>query len=639
MAVDYSIKILLVEDSNFVRRAAKKGLIGLGFENVIEAEDGDEAIEKLQQVEHIDVIVSDWVMPNKDGYELLQWVRTNEKYMDVPFIMATARGEKKQVTKAIDAGVTDFITKPFSANELLELIQKVFEGKGKPEKVTTPKVMQPRKTAAGKLLLKVSHIQITDHLALGVLKHLIATGKLEPQYFELETVCMPSWNPVQQTLETGEVDAAFILAPIAMDLFSFGVPIKMVLLAHKNGSILVRKRTEDTGKSLAESFKNKTIYLPHELSVHHMISHMFLRGLGLRPGFRGRGDYDTFFEVIPPINMPEYLAKNPDAGGYLVAEPLGTKAIAEGIAELMFLSGEFWENHPCCVVATRAEIVQQHPQAVQEFVTMLVQAGQFIEQKPETAAAIGVSFLDPHRKLGLKESVLRDVLKEAQGIKTNDMFPIIADLDRLQRYMVNEIGVGNLIDLSKFVDIRFAEVACKGVPARTSVLHDVSDIVSALVKHHAGPRGAKANLNLEGKYLSFMVGTGEFALNVIGVKEITEMKPVTAVPHAPSYVKGVINLRGEIVPIVDLGCRLGMATSEYNKGARIIIVEVANSRGAIPVGIAVNSVSDVMDIQAKEIEEVSAVERSNQANFILGYAKTNGKIRILLDTARLFSEI
>ncbi|MCL4294711.1 MAG: chemotaxis protein CheW [Anaerolineae bacterium] len=639
MTIDYRMKILLVEDSNFVRRSAKKGLNGLGFENVIEAEDGIEAIKKLQQGENIDIIVSDWVMPNKDGYELLLWVRASEKYREVPFIMATARGEKKQVTKAIEAGVTDFITKPFSANELLELIQKVFEVKGKPEKVTDLKAMQPRKTAAGKLLLKVSHIQITDHLALGVLKHLITTGKCEPQYFELETVCMPSWNPVQQTLEKGEVDAAFILAPIAMDLFGFGVPIKLVLLAHKNGSIFVRKRSEDNGKSLAEFFRNKTFYLPHELSIHHMISHMFLRGLGLRPGFRGQGDFDTFFEVVPPINMPEYLAKNPDAGGYLVAEPLGTKAIAEGIADLMFLSGEFWENHPCCVVALRDEIVQQHPEAVQEFVSMLVQAGQFIEQRPETAAAIGVPFLDPHGKLGLKESVLRDVLKEAQGIKTNDLFPVIEDLERMQRYMVNEIGIGSLIDLHKFVDTRFAEVACKSRTGRTSVLHDVSEIVAALTGHQASSRGAKANLNLEGKYLSFMVGNGEFAFNVTGVKEITVMKPVTIVPHAPAFVQGVINLRGEIVPIVDLGCRLGMAASEYNKRARIIIVEVATNKGSIPVGIAVNSVSDVIDIRAKEIEEVSAVEKNPRASFILGYAKANGKIRILLDTARLFGEV
>jgi len=121
MAIDYDMKILLVEDSNFVRRSAKKTLTELGFKNVSEAEDGNEAIKQLQEADRIEVIISDWVMPNKDGYELLLWVRSQEKYRHIPFIMATARGEKKQVNKAIEAGVTDFITKPFSGNELLEL--------------------------------------------------------------------------------------------------------------------------------------------------------------------------------------------------------------------------------------------------------------------------------------------------------------------------------------------------------------------------------------------------------------------------------------------------------------------------------------------------------------------------------------
>jgi CheY-like chemotaxis protein len=211
--------------------------------------------------------------------------------------MATARGEKRQVAKAVEAGVTDFITKPFGASELIDLIGAVFASKDAPKELDKPSEFQPRYAPNAKLLLKVAHIQITDHLALGVLEHLIDTGKLRPQHFELETACMSSWNPVQQTLEKGEVDAAFILAPIAMDLFNYGVPIKMVLLAHKNGSIFVRKKVEEKGRSLQEEFRHKTFYIPHELSIHHMLSHMFLHGLGLQPGFRGRGAYDAYFEA------------------------------------------------------------------------------------------------------------------------------------------------------------------------------------------------------------------------------------------------------------------------------------------------------------------------------------------------------
>ncbi|HMR64735.1 MAG TPA: ABC transporter substrate-binding protein [Anaerolineae bacterium] len=633
MAVNTDLKILLVEDSNFVRRSIRKGLNGLGYQNVTEAEDGNQAIERLEQADQFDVIVSDWVMPNKDGFELLLWVRASEKYKLVPFIMATARGEKKQVAKASEAGATDFITKPFGAKELLALIETIFN---KDKKSKKPAESRPRHNAAGKLHLKVAHIQITDHLGLGILKHLIKTEALKPQHFELETVCMSSWNPVQKSLESGEVDAAFILAPIAMDLYSFGAPIKLVLLAHKNGSIFVRKRVEGEGSDLAASFRNKTFYLPHEMSIHHMLSHMFLRGLGLKPGFEGRGNYDVFFEVIPPVQMPEYLAANPTAAGYLVAEPMGTKAIAEGIAELTFLSGELWENHPCCVVAVRDELVQKYPDAVQELTNMLVEAGQFIERKPETSAQIGVPFLDPTGSLGLREAVLRDVLKEDQGIKTGDLFPVIEDLDKIQRYMVQEMGLGTLVNLEEFVDTRFAEIACRNTPPRRSVMHDVSEIVAGLKSHQSGERISKASLNLEGKYLIFNSGSGTYGLDVLGVREIIEMKPITVVPHATDFIKGVINVRGDIVPVVDLRYKLGLGNGDYGKQSRIVVVEVASPRGILPVGIAVNSVSEVVDIQARDIDDAGSIGHGVDAEYILGYYRNNGDIKILLNAKQLF---
>jgi len=636
MTIDTSLKILLVEDSNFVRRSARKGLTELGFKNVVEAEDGNQAIERLQEEERIDVIVSDWNMPNKDGYELLLWVRANEKTKNIPFIMATARGEKKQVAKANEAGVTDFITKPFAAKELVALLEQTFDKDKKAEKAAAAQA-RPRRAASGKLQLKVAHIQITDHLSLGVLKHLIKSKQLNPRHFELETVCMPSWNPVQKSLETGEVDVAFILAPIAMDLYSFGVPIKLVLLAHKNGSIFVRKRIEGEGKALAENFKNKTFYIPHEMSIHHMLSHMFLRGLGLQPGFEGRGDFDVFLEVIPPIQMPEYLASNPQAGGYLVAEPIGTKAIAEGIAELTFLSGELWENHPCCVVAVRDEIVSEYPDAVQELVNMLVEAGQFIEQKPETSAAIGVPFLDPTGSLGLREAVLRDVLKEDRGIKTGDLFPVIEDLDKIQRYMVQEMGLGTLVNLENFVDTRFAEIACKNTPPQVCTSRNVSDILNRANHPQSSSRISKASLNLEGKYLIFNASNGEYGLDVLGIREIIKMRPITVVPRATDYVKGVINVRGEIVPIVDLTQKLGLGPGDYGPHARIVVLEVASSGGVIPVGIVVNSVTEVVDIEAKDIDDASSIGHGVDANHILGYYKSKDALKILLNDKQLFN--
>ena len=183
-------------------------------------------------------------------------------------------------------------------------------------------------------------------------------------------------------------------------------------------------------------FKGKSFYVPHILSIHHMLSSMFLKELGLHPGLAGEEGVDVFFEIVPPVKMPEFLAGNASAAGFTVAEPLGTKAIAGGSGELLFLSGEMWEYHPCCVVVIRKELIDQFPDAVQEFTDLLVESGQFIPGHPEKAAEIAVDFLDPDKKLGLNVAVLKNVLKEPQGIKTDDLFPSIEDLDRIQQYNV-----------------------------------------------------------------------------------------------------------------------------------------------------------------------------------------------------------
>ena len=147
------------------------------------------------------------------------------------------------------------------------------------KKKRSKRLRPPRKSASGKVLLNVAHIQITDHLTLGVLKHMIATEKFQPRYFELQTQCMPGWNPVQKALENGDVNAAFILAPIAMDLFGADAPIKLTLFAHKNGSICVRNKK---GMRQAESLRGllqrkDLLYPPHAVHPSHACEHVFPR--------------------------------------------------------------------------------------------------------------------------------------------------------------------------------------------------------------------------------------------------------------------------------------------------------------------------------------------------------------------------
>jgi len=274
MTVAKNIKILLVEDAKTMRKIEINILKSIGYENILEANDGAEAVDILNNTDGIDLVISDWNMPNMDGYELLVAIRQNEQYKEVPFIMATAQADREQAQKAERAGCNGFIPKPFAADELKQMIASVFGDEGSAsERADTA---GPQKTASGKAKLRVAHIQITDHLILGVLKSWIEQGEIEPKHYKLETKCMAGWNPVEQALEKGDVDAAFVLAPIAMDLFHFGTPIKMVLLAHRNGSIFVRNKQGDYQKPYGDFFKKKSVLIPHKMSVHHMLPICFL---------------------------------------------------------------------------------------------------------------------------------------------------------------------------------------------------------------------------------------------------------------------------------------------------------------------------------------------------------------------------
>jgi len=481
MGLDTGTKILLVEDFHATRKMEIHTLRKMGFTQILEADNGKKAVELLEENRDIGLIISDWNMPDMSGYELLVWVRSQEDFREIPFVMATAQAEKRKTEKAADAGVSGFITKPFSPEELGQVLEEsiLLEKKESREK-------QPDRKVISKIRLRVGHIQITDHLVLGVLKHMIDKGEYTPRYFELETVCMSGWNPVLKSLEDGDTEAAFILAPIAMDLFHYGVPIRLTLFAHKNGSICVKSRRAESRTSLRKYFRNKIFYIPHMLSIHHMLSSMFFREIGLKAGLVGSRELDVIFEVLPPVRMPEFLESSEESCGFMVAQPVGAKTIADGGAELLFLSGELWEYHPCCVVAVQEKVIGLYPDAVHEFTEMLVRAGMFIEQNPELAARIAVDFLDPEEELKLNVSMLTQVLSEPCGIKTDDLYPVAEDLDRMQRYMNEKMGIGNLVDLEKFVDTRFADLACPKTRRHLSVLHDPSVLVRKIMNRAMG---------------------------------------------------------------------------------------------------------------------------------------------------------
>ena len=125
MAIDKKMKVLVVDDFSTMRRIVKNILRQLGFENIVEADDGETAKIKLES-ERIDFIVSDWNMPKMSGLELLKWVRSNDEFKSLPFLMVTAEAQKENILEAVKAQVSNYIVKPFTAEVMQEKIDKIF---------------------------------------------------------------------------------------------------------------------------------------------------------------------------------------------------------------------------------------------------------------------------------------------------------------------------------------------------------------------------------------------------------------------------------------------------------------------------------------------------------------------------------
>ena len=123
--MDLGMKILIVDDFATMRRIMKNILKQIGFSNIIEADDGTTALEELKK-STVDLIISDWNMPKMTGLDLLKNVRDTDGLKDIPFLMVTAEAQKQNVIDAVQAGVTNYVVKPFTAEAISEKLEKIF---------------------------------------------------------------------------------------------------------------------------------------------------------------------------------------------------------------------------------------------------------------------------------------------------------------------------------------------------------------------------------------------------------------------------------------------------------------------------------------------------------------------------------
>jgi purine-binding chemotaxis protein CheW len=141
----------------------------------------------------------------------------------------------------------------------------------------------------------------------------------------------------------------------------------------------------------------------------------------------------------------------------------------------------------------------------------------------------------------------------------------------------------------------------------------------------------------EGKYLTFALAGEEYGIGILKVREIIGIMPITSVPQSPDFVKGVINLRGKVIPVIDLRLRFGMPAMDYTEHTCIIVVQIDLPDTSLNIGIVVDSVSEVLNIVGGNIENTPMFGTQLNTDYILGMAKIEGGVKILLDIDRVLS--
>ncbi|MBN1828048.1 MAG: purine-binding chemotaxis protein CheW [Deltaproteobacteria bacterium] len=156
-----------------------------------------------------------------------------------------------------------------------------------------------------------------------------------------------------------------------------------------------------------------------------------------------------------------------------------------------------------------------------------------------------------------------------------------------------------------------------------------------ICEYEGSPRqGARSE---DSKYLTFKLADEDYGIGLLKVREIIGMMPITKVPKTPLFMKGVINLRGKVIPIVDLRLKFDLTASEHDDRTCIIVVEISGPAGSIQMGLIVDRVSEVLGIKSDDVEPPPSFGTSVDTTYIKGMAKSNSSVKILLDIDRVMS--
>lgn len=300
--------------------------------------------------------------------------------------------------------------------------------------------------------IRIGHLKIVDHLILGIADCQFKKNETNLSRSTLETIAMTSWEQVCDALTSGDINGAFITAPLAMHLFASGLDIRILMFTHRSGSVIVKSRA--SGINNIADFKGKTVLVPSKFSIQNMLLHRLLSSAGLKLGTHDDNDADVAGEVVNPFLMTEMLKNDQDndIAGFAVADPYGSKAVYEGIATKICPSGKLWKNHPCCVFVLKTSLMENYPEAVKEIISLFTQTGRYIEDtKGDDILSMACCFLGQKKRITQQMLLKTDI-----HFNPSLLIPDINALNTIQNYMTDAMGVlKNKFDINTLVDNSF----------------------------------------------------------------------------------------------------------------------------------------------------------------------------------------
>ena len=265
----------------------------------------------------------------------------------------------------------------------------------------------------------------------------------------VEYLKFSGWPEVKESLMTGRIKAAYMLAPLVMDLADKGIPVKIVSLAHRSGAVIM-VRTESPIKTMKD-LKGKLIAIPSRFAVDYLYVRKLLKKYGMT-----EKDIDII-EMAPP-DMPAALyAKSVDA--YATGEPFGAVAQRAGYAKPLYMTRNDWPNYICCVLTVREELIRENRPLVQQLVNYTLEAGRWLDSSPENrkravevAAAPSFFNQDPR--------VLQFVMDNPRDRVTyQDLRLIRSEFDELMQFSIEAGMLKRPVPYEKYVDESFTRNA------------------------------------------------------------------------------------------------------------------------------------------------------------------------------------